>query len=305
MPGFPVLHCFLEFAQNSYPLSQRCYPTISPSVSLFSSCPQSFPVSGSFPMSRLFTSGGQSIAEIYLPLNLAKYAFSQHTCFFLCCLLRRKNICWKHPWWRLSVWKGFQLMLWRETREIELLKLGCKTLVSILNDRSSGAIPEMRNDGMTPNKLLCWGAVSHGDIVIWRGPAGCLKHLGREGSGPPLKHWLDSWCWIQSFRIISLSEMEVIQSCLTLSGPLDYTVHGILQARILEWVAFTFSWGSSQPRDRTEVSHIAGRFFSSWPTREAQQYWSGQPIPSLANLPGPGIESGHSVRSDSLQLHGL
>ena len=40
-----------------------------------------------------------------------------------------------------------------------------------------------------------------------------------------------------------------IQLCLTLCDPMDYTVHGILQARILEWVAFPFSMGSSQPRD--------------------------------------------------------
>ena len=50
---------------------------------------------------------------------------------------------------------------------------------------------------------------------------------------------------------------------------MDYTVHGILQARILEWVAYPFSKGSSQPRDRTQVSRIAGRFFTMWVTREA------------------------------------
>ena len=55
----------------------------------------------------------------------------------------------------------------------------------------------------------------------------------------------------------------------------DYTVHGILQARILEWVTFPFSRVSSQPRDQTQVSHIAGRFCTSWTTREAQEYWSG------------------------------
>ena len=54
--------------------------------------------------------------------------------------------------------------------------------------------------------------------------------------------------------------VEVAQSCLTLCDPMDYTVHGILQARILERVAFPFSRGSSQPRDQTQVSHIAGRF---------------------------------------------
>ena len=43
----------------------------------------------------------------------------------------------------------------------------------------------------------------------------------------------------------------------------------ILQARIVEWIAFTFSRGSSQPRDQTQVSHIAGGFFTSWATREA------------------------------------
>ena len=56
---------------------------------------------------------------------------------------------------------------------------------------------------------------------------------------------------------------------------MDYTVHGILQAKIVEWVAIPFSRGSLQPRDQTQVSHIAGRFFTNWATREAQEYWSG------------------------------
>ena len=55
----------------------------------------------------------------------------------------------------------------------------------------------------------------------------------------------------------------------SLCDPMDYPFHGILQARILEWVAFPFSGGSSQPRDPTQVSHIAGGFFTSWTTREA------------------------------------
>ena len=58
-------------------------------------------------------------------------------------------------------------------------------------------------------------------------------------------------------------KMKVTQLCLTLCDPVDYTVHGILQARILEWVAFPFSRGSSQPRDRAQVSCIAGRFLTS------------------------------------------
>ena len=57
--------------------------------------------------------------------------------------------------------------------------------------------------------------------------------------------------------------MKVAQSCLTLCNPVDCTVHGILQARILEWVAIPFSRGSSQPRDSTQVSQTVGRFFAS------------------------------------------
>ena len=52
------------------------------------------------------------------------------------------------------------------------------------------------------------------------------------------------------------------------------TVHGILHARVLEWVAIPFSRECFQPRDQTQVSHIAGGFFTSWATREAQEYWS-------------------------------
>ena len=50
----------------------------------------------------------------------------------------------------------------------------------------------------------------------------------------------------------SESEVKVPQLCLTLCDPMDYTVHGILQARILEWVAFPFPRGSSQPRHQTQ-----------------------------------------------------
>ena len=76
--------------------------------------------------------------------------------------------------------------------------------------------------------------------------------------------------------VLSLSESEVSQSYSTLCDPmacsLPGSVHGIFQARILEWVAISFSRGSSWPRDRALVSHIAGRHFTVWATREAQYY---------------------------------
>ena len=62
---------------------------------------------------------------------------------------------------------------------------------------------------------------------------------------------------------------KVAHSCPTLCNPMDYTVHGILQARVLEWVAFPFSGGSSQPRNQTQVSLTAGRFFTNCTVRGA------------------------------------
>ena len=69
--------------------------------------------------------------------------------------------------------------------------------------------------------------------------------------------------------------VKVAQSCTTLCDSMDCSlpgssIHRILQARILEWVAIPFPRGSSQPRDQTQVSPIAGRFFIVWATREAQ-----------------------------------
>ena len=61
----------------------------------------------------------------------------------------------------------------------------------------------------------------------------------------------------------SLSRVQLVQP------------HGSLQAKILEWVATAFSRGPSQARDWSQVFHIAGRFFTTWATKEAQEYWSG------------------------------
>ena len=79
------------------------------------------------------------------------------------------------------------------------------------------------------------------------------------------------------------------------------SVHGLLQARILERGAFPFSGGSSQSRDQTQVFCIAGRFSPVWATSEAPKHQSGQPIPSPVDLPDPGVEPGSPVwQEDSL-----
>jgi len=80
----------------------------------------------------------------------------------------------------------------------------------------------------------------------------------------PLKLLSYPLCHSLLHRFLKIKEkMKVAQSYLTLCNPMDYTVHGILQARILEWVAYPFSSGSSQPRDQTQVSRIARGFFTS------------------------------------------
>ena len=67
---------------------------------------------------------------------------------------------------------------------------------------------------------------------------------------------------MNQFRLMQV-KVKAAQSCPAFCDPMDYIVCGILQARILDWVAFPFSRGSSQPRDQTQISRIAGRFFTS------------------------------------------
>ena len=106
-----------------------------------------------------------------------------------------------------------------------------------------------------------------------------------------------------SFSIWVSEWVKVTQSCPTLHDPKDHAIHGILQARTPEWVPFPFDRGSFQPRNQTQVSCIAGGFFTSWATREAQEYCSGYPISSPADCPDPGIEPGSPpLQADSLQL---
>ena len=94
-------------------------------------------------------------------------------------------------------------------------------------------------------------------------------------------------------------KVKVPQSCPTLRDPTEYTVHGILQARILEWITTPFSRASSQPRDQTQVSFIAEILYqlSHWESPRIL----GFPIPSPGGLPNPVIEPGSPVwQADSL-----
>ena len=92
----------------------------------------------------------------------------------------------------------------------------------------------------------------------------------------PVLHYLMEFAQIHVHWVnVKVKESEVAQSCLTLCDPVDCSLpgsslRGILQARILEWVAISFSRGSSHPTDRTQVS-IPGRRFNLWVTREAAE----------------------------------
>ena len=98
------------------------------------------------------------------------------------------------------------------------------------------------------------------------GDLGSILGLGRssgEGNGNPLQcscleSPIDSRAWWAAIYGVAQSRTR-----LKRLSSMDYTVYGILQARILEWVAFPFSRGSSQPKDRTQVSCIARGFFTS------------------------------------------
>ena len=87
-----------------------------------------------------------------------------------------------------------------------------------------------------------------------------------------------------------VSGSEVTQLCLTLCDPMDCSppvssIHGILQARLLGWIAVFFSRGSSWPKDQIQVSRIAGRRFNLWATREAKVYLNtSYPLPNSKEL---------------------
>ena len=87
------------------------------------------------------------------------------------------------------------------------------------------------------------------------------------------------WCWNRTrpsdWTELRMKWSEVSQSCPTLFDPMDcsipgFTDHGFFEARVLEWVAISFSSGSSQPRDQTRASRVVGWRFTLWATRETQ-----------------------------------
>ena len=251
---------------NSCPLSWWCHPTVSSSAVSFSSCLQSFPALGSFLMGCFFVSGGQSIGASALASVLPMYiqdwfpleliglislqskgllrVFSNTTVqkhqFFSAQLSLQSQL--THPY--MTTGKTITLTRWTSVSKIMFLLFNMppRLVIAFL----------LRSKHLLTSWLLSSCAVILEPKKIWQ----CQKNV-------------QTTTQLHSFHMLAKwNELKISQSCLTLCDLMDYGIHGILQARILEWVAFPFSRGSSQPRDWTQVSPTAGGFFTSWPTGE-------------------------------------
>ena len=144
---------------------------------------------------------------------------------------------------------------------------------SACNVGDLGLIPGEGNGYPLTWSILAWR-------ILWIEEPGGLQSMGSQR----VRHsWATNVLWKDQVEKVEDNSRHnkmqskgsgVTQSWLTLYDPMDCSlsgssVHGIFQAKVLEWVAISFSRGSSQPRNRNRVSCIAGRRFTSWATREA------------------------------------
>jgi len=225
------------------------------------------------------------------------------------------NIFWNNEWEPWALLQGCMEGMWKEGSESEKVPIMLNWPRWWTSERNlQKEFPEEKSEPWVPGTLLTmtfsfktvFKGLGFTFIILWNFMPILQKKIENHVIllhkilywlliginymlliSPALSQWvldvlartsvLRSFHWPKSTFPKSGKDMKVkvTQACLTLCDPTDYTVHGILQVRILEWIAYPFSSGSSQPRDRTHVSHIAGGFFTSWATRLAQEYWSG------------------------------
>ena len=141
-------------------------------------------------------------------------------------------------------------------------------------EEGEGGIYEESN---METRITIFKTNSQWEFAIWLSelkPGLCNNLEGWDGEGGSCRRghmYTYGWFMLMFGRnennsVKQLSFNLIVSNC----DVMDYTVHGILQARILKWIAFPFSRGFSQPRDQTQVFRIAGEFFTSWATREAR-----------------------------------
>ena len=142
--------------------------------------------------------------------------------------------------------------------------------------------------------LLENGMATHSSILAWRIPMDKWAWRATVHRAMKTQTWLE---WLSTQAHTSMCVCLVAQSCLTLWDPVDYSppgssIHGDSPSRILDWVAMSSSRESSQPRDWTQVSCIAGGFFTDWTTRKA-------PCMSKLDQIGNGSSNIYSYRSNN------
>ena len=169
---------------------------------------------------------------------------------------------WEHQW---ESWRKFILLLFlvQFSPDAELLELcghfwGRKLLFA-------------RDPDAVGACVWAWSHEYRGFIWPWKEVHSMLLNENNNNNSIQTVDIAGTWCHKIYYEYLWVS--EVTQSCPTLWESMDCSppgssVHGIFQVRILEWVAISFSRGSSQPRDWTWVSCIAGRRFTIWATRE-------------------------------------
>ena len=140
--------------------------------------------------------------------------------------------------------------------------------------RNHQGIPNQKEQGESKTNLKTGRRYSHRKESFWLYVCVRERQTHRQNETRERDGWREvnahdhiQWEEIEYSRELKNMNVKVAQLSPALCDPMDCTVHGILQARILEWVATPR--GSSQPRDWTQVSHIAGRFFTNWAMREA------------------------------------
>ena len=212
---------------NPCPSSWWFHPAISSSVIPFSSCPQSFPALGSFPLIQLFTWGGQSIgvsaSASVLPMNTQDWSFAIESK-----LLKRFLLC-----------------------------ISYESELTHVTDCSICSVSDL---------LFCFGSVSYPSWHIFSSLG-----VGNFFYSP----------WSSLGQNTGVGNLSLLQGIFPTQGSNPGLLHSrwILyqlshkgSPRILEWVAYPFSRGSSWPRNQTGVSCIAEGFFTNWAVRETHPF---------------------------------
>ena len=190
---------------------------------------------------------------------------------------------WDSPGKNTGVGCHFLLQCRKMNIEHEVAQ-SCPTL----SDLMDCSLPDSSVHGIFQARVLEWGAIAFSKSDVR--PRQVSKR--RQTTSEPCSskyHKMAAHAHIWSSFIQKRASL-VTQSSPILCNPMDCSPpgssgHGIFQARILEWVSISFSRGSSPPRDQTQVSHIVGRCFTVWATREVIQKTVQLNCPLLIPLP--------------------